>query len=369
VTDPVPSSLLETPLNALHRKLGAKMVPFAGYDMPLQYRGIIDEHLHTREQASLFDVSHMGQAILRGDGVAAALETVVVSDIAALPAGKMRYTLLTNDDGGIIDDLMVVQGGYFLFLVVNAARKAADFGYIRQRIGDRCDMEILEDRALLALQGPAAAKVMSRLAPPCRHLMFLTTETLTIAGMKCGVARSGYTGEDGYEITVDAENAETMARLLLEEPEVRPAGLGARDTLRLEAGLCLYGADLDETTTPIEAGLAWTINKRRREEGGFPGDEIILRQMAEGPPRRRVGLKPEGRTPARPHTRVTDRYGKEVGEVTSGAYGPSVGGPVAVGYVDAEHAEHNTLVNFIVRDRPLAGRVTKLPFIEHRYAR
>jgi len=359
-----------TPLHDLHVELGGKMVPFAGYEMPVQYRGIIAEHEHTREKASLFDVSHMGQAVLRGDdAAAAALESLVVGDIAGLGTGRMRYTLLTNDNGGIIDDLMVTQGGYYLFLVVNAARKTDDFAHMSARIGGRCEMEILESRALLALQGPEAAHVLARLAPPAKHLLFMTVETLSIGGIKCGVARSGYTGEDGFEITVDAEDAEAVARLILQEPEVRPAGLGARDSLRLEAGLCLYGSDIDETTTPIEAGLTWTINKRRRLEGGFPGDEVILRQMAEGAPRKRVGIKPDGRTPVRAHAPITDRYGKAVGTITSGGFGPTVGGPVAMGYVDAEHAEPNTLVNVTVRDKPHAARVARLPFVEHRYAK
>jgi aminomethyltransferase len=345
------------------------MVPFAGYEMPLQYRGIIAEHLHARSEAVLFDVSHMGQAILRGDGAAAALETMVVADLQGMAAGTVRYTLLTNDQGGIVDDLMVIQGGYYIVLVVNAARKEVDFAYLRERMGDRGELEIWEDRALLALQGPAAAGVLSRLAPPCRHMMFMTIENLKIGDIRCGIARSGYTGEDGFEITVPTEDAEQLARMLLQEPEVKPAGLGARDSLRLEAGLCLYGNDIDETTTPIEAGLAWTINKRRREQGGFPGAEIILRQMAEGPTRKRVGLLLDGKVPARAGTRVTDRWGKEIGAVTSGGYGPTVGGPIAMGYVDAEHAEPKTLVNVIVRGKPLPGRITELPFVAHRYAK
>jgi aminomethyltransferase len=345
------------------------MVPFAGYEMPLQYRGIIAEHLHARSEAVLFDVSHMGQAILRGDGAAEALEGLVVADLRGMAAGTERYTLMTNDRGGIIDDLMVIQGGYYMVLVVNAARKEHDFAYLRERIGDRCQLDIWEDRALLALQGPAAANVLARLAPPCRHMMFMTIENLKIGDIRCGIARSGYTGEDGFEITVPTEDAEQLARMLLQEPEVMPAGLGARDSLRLEAGLCLYGNDLDETTTPVEAGLAWTINKRRREEGGFPGDEIILRQMAEGPTRKRVGLRLDGKVPARAGTRVTERWGKEIGVVTSGGYGPSVGGPIAMGYVDAEHVEPKTLVNVIVRGKPLPGRVAKLPFVAHRYAK
>jgi aminomethyltransferase len=369
VTDAPDRPLRKSPLDALHRELGAKMVPFAGYEMPLQYHGIIAEHLHARSQAALFDVSHMGQAIVRGDGASEALERLVVADLQGMAAGTQRYTLMTNDRGGIIDDLMVIQGGYYMVLVVNAARKEADFAHLRENIGERCQFEVWEDRALLALQGPAAVNVLARLAPPCRHMMFMTIENLKIGDIRCGISRSGYTGEDGFEITVPTEDAEQLARILLQEPEVNPAGLGARDSLRLEAGLCLYGNDIDETTTPIEAGLTWAINKRRREEGGFPGDEIILRQMAEGPSRKRVGLQLDGKVPARAGTRITDRWGKEIGVVTSGGYGPTVGGPIAMGYVDADHAEPKTLVNVIVRGKPLPGRIVKLPFVEHRYAK
>lgn len=360
--------LRRTPLYPLHVRYRAKMAPFADYEMPIQYRGIIAEHEHTRSQASLFDVSHMGQAILRGGDAAAALETLVVGDLQGLAAGKLRYTVLTNERGGIIDDLMVINGGYYVVIVVNAARKEIDFAHIQQRIGDRCSIEIWSDRALLAVQGPRAEAVLARLAPPSRHMLFMSMENLTIAGHKCGLTRSGYTGEDGYEITVAGDEANDLAELLLAEPEVLPAGLGARDTLRLEAGLCLYGQDIDETTTPVEAGLAWTISPRRRESGGFPGDTIILRQLAEGPQRKRVGIAVEGRIPARKGAEITDRWGKHLGHVTSGGYGPTYGGPIAMGYVDADHARPDTLVNLIVRGKPLAGRVVRLPFVPHRYA-
>jgi aminomethyltransferase len=369
VTDTVTTALKLTPLNALHKTLGAKMVPFAGYEMPLQYKGIMAEHEHCRSQAAFFDVSHMGLAMLRGDDAADALETLVVSDLKALPAGKLRYTLLTNDAGGIIDDLMVVNSGSYLVVIVNAARKDLDFAYIQDRIGERVSMEIWEDRALLALQGPAAAAVLARLAPASRHMLFMSMETLKIGEIRCGVTRSGYTGEDGFEIVVDSEDARTIAELLLEEPEVMPAGLGARDTLRLEAGLCLYGQDIDETTTPVEAGLGWTINRRRREEGGFPGDEVILRQMAEGPKRKRVGIMLGGRVPARAGARVFDPQGAPLGTITSGNYGPSVGGPVAMGYVSTHSAVPETPVIVLVRGKPLPGRVVKLPFVPHRYAK
>jgi len=369
VTEASSQPLKQTPLHALHRKHGAKMVPFAGYEMPLQFRGIIAEHLHTREQAALFDVSHMGQAFIRGEGAVASLEKLVVGDLQGLQAGSVRYTLLTNDQGGIIDDLMVIQGGYYLVLVVNASRKETDFAHIRERLDPDFDLEIWDDRALLALQGPMAASVLARMAPASRHMMFMSMENLKVGDVRCGVTRSGYTGEDGFEITVPAGDAEELVEELLAEPEVLPAGLGARDTLRLEAGLCLYGNDIDETTTPVEAGLAWTINKRRRQEGGFPGDEIILRQLVEGPPRRRVGIEIDGKAVARAGTQITDRWGKALGTVTSGGFGPSVGGPIAMGYVDTDHAAANTVVNLVVRNKPIAARIVKLPFVPHRYAK
>ncbi|OHC76100.1 MAG: glycine cleavage system protein T [Rhodospirillales bacterium RIFCSPLOWO2_12_FULL_58_28] len=362
--------LKRSPLDALHRERGARMVPFAGYEMPVQYKeGIIAEHLHTRKEAGLFDVSHMGQAILRGDDAAAALETLSPGDIQSLSVGKSRYTVLTNEDGGIIDDLIVTNHANHLHLVVNAACKEGDYRHIVSRLEGRCALEKREDRGLLALQGPDAADVMGRLAPACRHLLFMTAESLKVAGVPCLVSRTGYTGEDGYEISVPAEEAEHLARLLLDEPEVKLIGLGARDSLRLEAGLCLYGSDINETTTPVEAGLTWTISKRRRAEGGFPGAGVIIRQINEGVGRRRVGIRLEGKIPARAHALITDRTGAVIGEVTSGGYGPSVGGPIAMGYVGGECAEPGTEVNLMVRDRPLPGRVEKLPFVEHRYVK
>jgi aminomethyltransferase len=342
------------------------MVPFAGYEMPLQYSGIIAEHQHARSKAVLFDISHMGQATISGDN-GAVLEKLVVADLQGMPVGKMRYTLLTNENGGIIDDLIVIQGGYYISIIVNAARKDVDFARIRSNIGDEIKLEVHEDRALIALQGPMAVHVLSRFAPACRHMMFMTSETLTIGHVKCAVYRSGYTGEDGFELSVNADEAEALAEILVEEPEVIPAGLGARDSLRLEAGLCLYGNDIDETTTPIEAGLAWTISKRRREEGGFPGAEVILRQMAEGPKRKRVGLLIDGKVPARGGAKITDPTGTDIGVVTSGGFGPTIGGPIAMGYVDAVHAEPKTFVNVIVRGKPLPAHVSKLPFVDHRY--
>jgi aminomethyltransferase len=364
--------LKQTPLDALHRELGGKMVPFAGFDMPVQYEaGILKEHLHTREAAAVFDVSHMGQAFLRGDNVQAALETLVPGELQALKEGRTRYTLLTNEAGGILDDLMVTNRGDYLYLVVNAACKEADFAHIEDRIGAETELEILEDRALIALQGPAAAAVLSRHASGVDTMAFMSAATIDIAGVSggvsCFVTRSGYTGEDGYEISAPAADAEALTRLLLDEAEVAPAGLGARDTLRLEAGLCLYGSDIDTQTTPIEAGLAWAVNKRRREEGGFPGDGIILAQLKDGVTKKRVGIKPEGKAPARAHTPIEDSGGNAIGEITSGGYGPSVGGPIAMGYVDAAFSDPDTPVNLMVRGKALAAKVAKLPFVEQRY--
>ena len=355
-----------TPLYDLHVELGARMVPFAGYAMPLQYRGIIAEHQHARSGAVLFDVSHMGQATLTG-ACAEAFERLVVGDVQELATGKIRYTLLTNAEGGIIDDLMVAQGGYFLSLVVNAARKAVDFQHIRAAMPEEYVLDVHEDRALLALQGPQAATVLARHAPASRMMLFMTAESMHIGAIKCTVWRSGYTGEDGFEISVAADEAEELARLLLQEPEVAPAGLGARDTLRLEAGLCLYGNDIDETTTPIEASLAWTIGRRRREEGGFLGDGVILRQLVEGARRKRVGIGLDGRVPARTGARIADGTGRPIGVVTSGSFAPSVGAPVAMGYVETDHAAIGTSVCVLIRDKPMPGTVVKLPFVEHRY--
>ncbi len=367
MTAPRDHHLERTPLDALHRDLGARMVPFAGYALPVQYQGIIAEHLHTRAQASLFDVSHMGQAVLRGEGAPAALETLVPGDIAGLAEGRVRYTQLTGEGGGIIDDLMVTRAEDHLFLVVNASNKERDFAHIGQRLAGRCALEVLTDRALIALQGPAAAAVLARHAASVQALSFMSAAPVEVAGVACSVSRSGYTGEDGFEISVPAERSVELASLLLAEAEVRPAGLGARDSLRLEAGLCLHGSDIDETTTPVEAGLVWSIGKRRRTEGGFPGAAVILGQIADGAPRRRVGIRPEGKAPARAHTEIADAAGTVLGEVTSGGYGPSVGGPIAMGYVAAAFAGPGTPVHLMVRGKALQGRVTKLPFVEHRY--
>jgi aminomethyltransferase len=362
--------LKRTPLYALHRELGAKMVPFAGYEMPVQYpSGILAEHLHTRAQAGLFDVSHMGQVRLAGAGCVAALEALVPGDLAALAPLRMRYTLLLNEAGGILDDLMATRLADGLFLVVNASRKEADFAHLRERLGASASIEPLANRALLALQGPAAATVLSRLIDGISALRFMSAAEVTIGGENCLVTRSGYTGEDGFEISVPAGAAEEFARTLIAEPEVLPIGLGARDSLRLEAGLCLYGHDIDETTTPIEADLAWTIGRRRRAEGGFPGAAAILRQLAEGTSRKRVGIRPDGRAPAREDTEISDDSGNRLGHVTSGGFGPSVGGPVAMGYVEAAHAMEGAALQLLVRGAPRPARIVRLPFVPTRYYR
>ena len=365
-----PAELRRTPLHALHRELGAKLVPFAGYDMPVQYpAGILAEHRHCREAAGLFDVSHMGQATLAGAGAAAALETLVPGDIAGLGVGRTRYTLFTDDQGGILDDLMVTNAGDHLFLVVNAACKADDLAHLRAGLGQRIDVRELADRALLALQGPEAAPVMARLAPATATMKFMSFGAAALGGVECWLTRSGYTGEDGFEISAPADAAEKVARLLLAQPEVKPIGLGARDSLRLEAGLCLYGHDIDRSTTPVEADLAWAIGKRRRAAGGFPGAAIILGQLADGASRRRVGIRLAGAAPAREQTPIVDDRGTALGTVTSGLYGPTVGGPIAMGYVAASVARQGATINLVVRGQPRPASIVPLPFVPHRYHR
>lgn len=362
--------LKRTPLYALHRELGARMVSFAGYEMPVQYpSGILAEHLHTRSQAGLFDVSHMGQIRLSGAGCVTALEQLVPGDLEALAPLRMRYTLLLNETGGILDDLMATRLADGLFLVVNAAPKEADLAHLRGRLGSSASIEPLADRALLALQGPAAAAVLSRFVEGIARLRFMSAAEVSIGGAQCLVTRSGYTGEDGFEISLPASAAEGFARRLIAEPEVSPIGLGARDSLRLEAGLCLYGHDIDETTTPIEADLAWTIGKRRRAEGGFPGAATILRQLTQGTRRRRVGIRPDGRAPAREDTEIVDDTGNRLGKVTSGGFGPSVGGPVAMGFVASAHAAEGTWLHLLVRGAPRPARIVRLPFVPTRYYR
>ncbi|MBV2359293.1 glycine cleavage system aminomethyltransferase GcvT [Thalassococcus sp. CAU 1522] len=364
-------ALQRTALYDLHIDLGARMVPFAGYEMPVQYPdGVLKEHLHTRAQAGLFDVSHMGQVVLRGDGVAAALESLVPVDIAGLAEGRQRYALFTNDDGGIEDDLMVANRGDHLFVVVNAACKEPDVARMRAALEPLgITVKLLESRALLALQGPAAEAVLAEHHPGVRDMRFMDVETLPLAGAECWVSRSGYTGEDGFEISVPQAAAVALARALLADGRVAPIGLGARDSLRLEAGLCLYGHDIDAATTPVSAGLGWAIQKVRRSggdrAGGFPGAAKILGEFSDPPAMRRVGLRPEGRAPMREGTALFDAEtgGTAAGRVTSGGFGPSLGAPVAMGYVPAALAEPGTRLWGEVRGKRLAVSVASLPFV------
>jgi aminomethyltransferase len=370
--------LLQTPLHGEHVALGARLVPFAGYAMPVQYpAGIIAEHTWTREHAALFDVSHMGQAALEGpdhETAARALEGLVPADILGLKPGQQRYTQLLNESGGILDDLMVTrpataeERGY-IYLVVNASTKEADYAHIAARLPAGVSLARGDERALLALQGPAAEGVLERLGGGTARLKFMTAGWFEVAGLRCHVSRSGYTGEDGFEISVKAEDAVALWRALLADAEVKPVGLGARDSLRLEAGLCLYGHDIDQNTSPVEAGLAWSIQKRRREEGGFPGDARIRREIADGPSRLRVGLVPDGRAPAREGTPIATADGREVGTVTSGGFGPTVGGPLAMGYVGRDAAVMGTALRLTVRGKPLPAKVAAMPFVPHRYKR
>jgi len=379
--DPTPTPLHPIPLDAWHRRHGARMVAFAGYSMPVQYDlngdlaarckgGVLAEHLHTRSHAGLFDVSHMGQAMLTGPNVAAALERLVPGDISGLKPGRQRYTLLTNEAGGIIDDLMVARlGENRLFLVANASRKDVDFTHLATNLPEIVTLTPLEDRALLALQGPDSAAVMQRLSPDASTLPFMGIADTTVDGINCLVSRSGYTGEDGFEISVQASDAEPLAETLVRQPEVVPVGLGARDSLRLEAGLCLYGNDLDELTSPIEAGLTWVIGKRRKLDWNFPGGLVMRDQFDNGPNRRRVGIRPDGRAPARAQTTVMAEDGTEAGGITSGGFGPSVNGPIAMGYVRKDLAADGTRLILIVRGKSIPATVVPLPFIPHRYIR
>jgi aminomethyltransferase len=375
---PYDAALARTPLYELHLELGAKMVPFAGYEMPVQYpMGILGEHLHTRDRAGLFDVSHMGQAFLLGpdrETVAAALEALVPGDILGLAPGRQRYTQLLNDEGGIIDDLMVIQPAAAaddgrLMLIVNAARKKADFAHMRERLPSGVRLKIAEDRALIALQGPAAESALAASCPAAATLTFMAAMSARFDGVECLVSRSGYTGEDGFEMSLAADDAVRVARTLLSHPDVAPVGLGARDSLRLEAGLCLYGHDIDETTSPVEANLSWSIGKRRREQGGFPGAARILRELAEGPSRLRVGILPLERAPAREGTEIVAKDGEPIGEITSGGFGPTFGGPVAMGYVASPHAVIGAEVGVMVREARRPARVAEMPFVPHRYLR
>tara|TARA_E500000318_G_scaffold64264_1_gene59392 strand:- start:516 stop:1613 length:1098 start_codon:yes stop_codon:yes gene_type:complete len=361
-------TLLKTPLHGLHVELGAKMVPFAGYDMPVQYpAGVKAEHLHTRTKAGLFDVSHMGQVKLTGADAARDLERLVPGDLEGLGVGQMRYSMFTNDKGGILDDLMVCRIEDGLMVVINAACKDADIAHMRAYLSS--EITVLEDRALIALQGPGAEAALSALAPAAATLSFMTGAEMDVDGAACFVTRSGYTGEDGYEISVPADQADALARKLLAQNDVEAIGLGARDSLRLEAGLCLYGHDIDETTTPVEAALTWSIGKRRREEGGFPGADIILDQIKNGAPRKRVGILPDGRAPAREGTEIQAPNGTSIGTITSGGFGPSLEAPLAMGYVTTEHAAAGSAVNVVVRGKALPAKTAKMPFVPNGYKR
>jgi aminomethyltransferase len=360
------TALLKTPLHRLHLELGAKMVGFAGYDMPVQYpMGVLEEHKHCRNAAGLFDVSHMGQVRLEGSGAAVALEKIVPADVQGLEKDRMRYTMFTSDSGGVLDDLIVLNRGDHLFLVVNAACKHEDLALMREHLSG-LKISYLENRALLALQGPKAVNVMSRIAPNAAEMPFMSATEFEIAGFKCLVTRSGYTGEDGFEIGLENNGAEAVARFLLDQEEVAPIGLGARDSLRLEAGLCLYGHDLDQHTSPIEAGLAWTIGNRRRKDGGFRGYDRINRELTHKPSRRRVGIRPDGRVIAREGVEI-QADGHTIGTVTSGGFGPSSECPIAMGYVASEFATIGRKVELLVRGQARPGEIVKLPFHPHRY--
>jgi aminomethyltransferase len=368
--------LQRTPLHALHLELGARMVPFAGYSMPVQYpAGLMAEHRHTRESAGLFDVSHMGQLRLAGPDAGAAFESLMPVDVIGLPQGKQRYGLLLSDEGTVIDDLMFVNRGNDLFVVVNGACKVGDIAHIKERIGSRCEVIVTPERALLALQGPAAVKALSRLIPGVENLVFMTGGAFDWQGADLFITRSGYTGEDGFEISVHESRAEELARALLAQPEVKPIGLGARNSLRLEAGLCLYGNDIDLTTTPVEASLNWAMQKVRRtggaRAGGFPGAGKVLGQLdgTSELSRKRVGLIALERVPVREHTELRDAQGQRVGEVTSGLLGPTIDKPIAMAYVDTALSAPGTRVDAIVRGKPVPMEVAPMPFVPNRYYR
>jgi len=374
------AALKKTPLHALHLSLGARMVPFAGYDMPVQYpAGVMKEHLHTRAEAGLFDVSHMGQVIVKAksgsyEDAALALESLVPVDILGLAEGRQRYGFFTDDTGCILDDLMITHLDDHLFIVVNASCKEADLAHLQAHIGDRCDITLL-NRALIALQGPRAVEVLAELWADVAAMKFMDVRHCRLHDVSCLVSRSGYSGEDGFEISIPVDKAEDVTMRLLEHPDVQAIGLGARDSLRLEAGLCLYGNDIDTTTSPVEAALEWAMQKARRgngaRAGGFPGSGRILSELENGAARRRVGLKPEGKAPVRGHAKLyADAEGKiEIGEVTSGGFGPSVEGPVAMGYVPVSHAAAGTLVYAEVRGKYLPTTVSALPFVTPTYKR
>jgi len=370
------TALLNTPLNALHIELGARMVPFAGYSMPVQYpMGLMAEHHHTRTEAGLFDVSHMGQLRLVGPDAAAAFETLMPVDVVDLPVGKQRYGLLLTNEGTIIDDLMFVNRGTDIFVIVNGACKVNDIAHIQAHMGSRCQVTPMPERALLALQGPKAVDALSRMVPGVEKLVFMTGATFEWQGAQLFITRSGYTGEDGFEISVHNDHVDAIARALLAQAEVKPIGLGARNSLRLEAGLCLYGNDIDTGTTPVEAGLNWAIQKVRRtggaRAGGFPGADIVLGQLdgSRSLTRKRVGLIAQERVPVREHVELQNTQGVKIGEVSSGLLGPSANVPVAMGYVDVASASIGTVVNAMVRGKAVPMTVSAMPFVPHRYYR
>ena len=370
------TALLNTPLNALHLELGARMVPFAGYSMPVQYpMGLMAEHIHTRSEAGLFDVSHMGQLRLVGTDAASAFESLMPVDVIDLPVGKQRYGLLLTDEGNIIDDLMFVNRGADIFVIVNGACKVNDIAHIQGRIGAKCQVIPMPERALLALQGPKAVDALSRMVPGVEKLVFMTGASFDWQSADLFITRSGYTGEDGFEISVHNDQADLFARALLAQAEVKPIGLGARNSLRLEAGLCLYGNDIDTSTTPIEAGLNWAIQKVRRtggaRAGGFPGADIVLGQLdgSRSLTRKRVGLIAQERVPVREHVELQNTQGVKIGEVSSGLLGPSANVPVAMGYVDVASASLGTVVNAMVRGKAVPMTVSAMPFVPNRYYR
>ena len=364
--------LARTALYELHLACGARMVAFAGFAMPLNYPlGILREHLHTRARAGLFDVSHMGQVRLTakpGQNAAKALEALVPGDIAGLMPGQQRYTQFTNESGGILDDLMVTSTGDHLLLVINAACKDADVAHIQKHLAATCEVEPTFSRGLLALQGPLASQALARLAPSVAAMKFMTGAFVVIDGARCYVTRSGYTGGDGFEISTPADRTEAIARQLLAQPEVKPIGLGARDSLRLEAGLCLYGHDIDTATTPIEAGLLWSVGKERRAQGGFPGAAVVQKQIATGASRKRVGLLPDGKAIAREGAEIVIA-GKILGKVTSGGFAPTLGRAVAMGYVERAHSANGTKVELMVRGKPVPAEIVPMPFVKHAYYR
>ncbi len=371
-------TLLRTPLYARHVALGARIVPFAGYEMPVQYpTGILAEHQWARENAGLFDVSHMGQAFLIGpdhETTARALEALAPADFVNLQPGRQRYSQLLNDEGGILDDFMAARSPEpgedgVIALVVNAACKERDYAHIAARLPKNVRLMRADHRALLALQGPKSAEILARHCPDTADMPFMTAKTTHFDGIPVNVSRSGYTGEDGYEISVRNDRVEEIAAVLLRDADVKPIGLGARDSLRLEAGLCLYGHDIDTTTSPVEAALVWSIQKRRREEGGFPGADRIRRELADGPSRKRVGILPEGKAPAREGAEITDEAGRVIGAVTSGGFGPTLGGPLAMGYVETASAAVGTPVRLMVRGNALPARIAAPPFVPQRYYR